>query len=217
MHFQRCWAITVSIKISRNGGCTLSLKNSPCIIKWLPAQFNWAWLDYKVRVHLQELLPLIIKLKQLKKTLTHICCLTQFWLFHFCILFILGDGNNLAHFSFFIVVSFVCSQSSVRFTCPSTVERYQHDKYGREPVTIKDNLKGINCLVCSVFVLPLVQTRTVKALVLLVDFVAFYFLGKNPTYLAPLKSCFMALGEDEGWRGAPRTFVLQDKLNVLGQ
>lgn len=60
------------------------------------------------------------------------------WLFSFCILFTLGNGNNLAHFSFYIIFSYVCCQLSVRFTCPSTVEHYQSDKHGREMITIKE-------------------------------------------------------------------------------
>ncbi|POI35583.1 hypothetical protein CIB84_000664 [Bambusicola thoracicus] len=47
---------------------------------------------------------------------------------------------------------------------------------------MKDNLKGINCLVCSVLVLPLV---------LLVDFVALYFGERTlHTWRQPFKKLF---------------------------
>lgn len=82
-------------------------------------------------------------------------------LFSFCIFFILSNGNNLSHFSFsayfFMYLLPVVSQAHEWSTVRVTNTEGKWLQWNR------DSPKGTDHLICSVFILPFIQTKPLRA------------------------------------------------------
>lgn len=155
----------------------------------------------------------------IQKPLFCVGCSASVFFFFF---FILGNGNNLSHFSFstyfFHVFAASCQSGSPVPAQWSTVRVTNTE--GKWLQWNRDTLKSTDHLVCSVFVLPFIQTKTLRASARRQTLYPIIFRRvKNPNTPCgdPFRSYFLAPDKEEWWGEALCPFILPDKLRVLCQ